>query len=346
MDKIKFRDNSFDVIRLLAAVQVIIGHSIIHLQLNSNPAFDSVLGWFPGVVVFFAISGFLITASADRSTSNKEYAMKRLLRIYPALLAVFLINFVIVLLLYNYNFNWKEIATWVGTQTTFFQWYTPDFLKGYGTGAINGSLWTIIVELQFYLFSFLFHKKMKKLAMSKWLLIICIFLSINIIMPIVENYFPIIIYGLLLQTFIPYIYIYLIGAFIYTFSDKLLPILISNLKYIVSLYVIICVVNEFMDINIGEHYSPAEGILLPLIVISLGYAIGQHKLSADLSYGLYLYHMVVINALVELGITGTGYSLVMTYVLTVILALFSWYFIEKPFIKRKNSIIESRSVIS
>ena len=272
--------------------------------------------------------------------------MKRLLRIYPALLAVFLINFVIVLLLYNYNFNWKEIATWVGTQTTFFQWYTPDFLKGYGTGAINGSLWTIIVELQFYLFSFLFHKKMKKLAMSKWLLIICIFLSINIIMPIVENYFPIIIYGLLLQTFIPYIYIYLIGAFIYTFSDKLLPILISNLKYIVSLYVIICVVNEFMDINIGEHYSPAEGILLPLIVISLGYAIGQHKLSADLSYGLYLYHMVVINALVELGITGTGYSLVMTYVLTVILALFSWYFIEKPFIKRKNSIIESRSVIS
>jgi peptidoglycan/LPS O-acetylase OafA/YrhL len=35
-------------------------------------------------------------------------------------------------------------------QLSIVQFYNPDFLRGYGVGVLNGSLWTISVELQFY----------------------------------------------------------------------------------------------------------------------------------------------------------------------------------------------------
>lgn len=62
---IKFRDNIFDILRLWAILQVTIGHLQQHLQV-SLPAAINVFFGFPGVVVLFAISGFLVTASYDR----------------------------------------------------------------------------------------------------------------------------------------------------------------------------------------------------------------------------------------------------------------------------------------
>lgn len=333
-NKINFGDNAFDVIRLLAAIQVVIGHSIAHLQLGVSQSFVSVLEWFPGVVIFFSISGYLITSSADRSVSNTDYIRKRLFRIYPALLICFVINFIIVLVLYNYSFSFQELLLTIGLQTTLFQWFTPDFLRDYGVGSFNGALWTIIVELQFYFITLLFHKKMKGFSMSKWLMVIFVFVLINVSLPLVEGFLPPVIYGLIFNTFLPYLYIYLIGAFLYVFKDKLLPVLRKNVIYIIIGYVGWRLSNEFLNIHaIGEWYDITEGIMLPLITIGLAYSIGRIKLSADLSYGIYLYHMVVIGAFVQVGYMNTWYSMLSAWVLTLILAVFSWYVIEKRFIE-------------
>jgi peptidoglycan/LPS O-acetylase OafA/YrhL len=40
---------------------------------------------------------------------------------------------------------------WIIAQMTFFQFWTPPMLRNWGVGTPNGSLWTIPVELQFYL---------------------------------------------------------------------------------------------------------------------------------------------------------------------------------------------------
>ena len=53
------RPNNFDLIRLAAALQVVLLHSIENLGLRL-PAAMVPLTWFPGVPVFFVLSGYLI----------------------------------------------------------------------------------------------------------------------------------------------------------------------------------------------------------------------------------------------------------------------------------------------
>ena len=63
--------NNFDIIRLIAALQVAIVHGVEHLGLRlpfHDVSFE-ILKAFPGVPIFFVISGFLISASYDRSRS-------------------------------------------------------------------------------------------------------------------------------------------------------------------------------------------------------------------------------------------------------------------------------------
>jgi peptidoglycan/LPS O-acetylase OafA/YrhL len=75
------QDNSFDLLRFLAAIAVIFSHSY---ALTGNLEFgllgDSLGGW--GVNVFFVISGYLLAGTKDFSW---QYFWKRSLRLFPAL---------------------------------------------------------------------------------------------------------------------------------------------------------------------------------------------------------------------------------------------------------------------
>jgi peptidoglycan/LPS O-acetylase OafA/YrhL len=57
--------NSFDALRLFAAAQVVFVHALAHLKITElrRPGLSDVMAMFPGVPVFFAISGYLITLS-------------------------------------------------------------------------------------------------------------------------------------------------------------------------------------------------------------------------------------------------------------------------------------------
>lgn len=86
-----FTDNAFDLMRLLCALQVVYGHIVEHFDLASiNPVFKIILTisqYIPGrgVIVFFAISGFLGVSSVVRNNTQKLYFKKKFLRIYPEL---------------------------------------------------------------------------------------------------------------------------------------------------------------------------------------------------------------------------------------------------------------------
>lgn len=75
------RENNFDLIRLIAALQVAVGHGMRRMDVQPNSFFE-FLSLFNGVIIFFVVSGFLITSSFDRNSSVKNYLRNRYLSLY------------------------------------------------------------------------------------------------------------------------------------------------------------------------------------------------------------------------------------------------------------------------
>jgi peptidoglycan/LPS O-acetylase OafA/YrhL len=66
-----------------------------------------------------------------------------------------------------------------------------------------------------------------------------------------------------------------------------------------------------------------------------------HKLlrGTDVSYGVYIYHGLLLNIMVALGHTGDNSHLYFVIGLTFLMAFLSWKLVEKPFINWKKETI-------
>lgn len=181
--KVLYENNAFDIIRLWATIQVLVGHCSQHLQI-ALPIWIRIWFSFPGVVVLFVISGFLVTASWDKmmgqQKKREKYLLKRASRIFPGLWCSIIVSSVCIFLLYPQRPNLLEGFVYTITQFSGCNFYTGDWLRGYGVGAPNGSLWTIIVELQFYVFIMFAWNWLKKQKVISWLIIIFLCSGINV----------------------------------------------------------------------------------------------------------------------------------------------------------------------
>src|ERR1700720_1810015 len=88
-----FRGPGFDQIRLAAATTVLLHHAHgFDYDTLVDPLFTYSGGFLHfgllAVLVFFAISGFLVTPGLVRSGDLISYATNRVLRIFPALIVV------------------------------------------------------------------------------------------------------------------------------------------------------------------------------------------------------------------------------------------------------------------
>jgi len=152
--KYEISENNFDLIRLFAALQVAVIHVLSYISPTTLqlPIF-SALETLSGVPIFFFISGFLISRAFEKTKSIHEYARNRSLRIFPALHVCVLLNLLMVAAtgyFVNSSATSLDILLLYLAKTTIFQFYNPDFMRDFGDGVLNGSLWTICVELQFY----------------------------------------------------------------------------------------------------------------------------------------------------------------------------------------------------
>ena len=141
----------FNTIRMLLALKVMLFHAIWHLGINIDSDVRDTLFPVKATPVFFMISGFLIWGSLGRSKDFYEYLKKRFWRIYPELWCGIIVGLSVLLILYDESVDWLQILGYTLSQGTFFQFWTPDCLRGYGCGVPNGSLWTIGILIQFYL---------------------------------------------------------------------------------------------------------------------------------------------------------------------------------------------------
>ena len=128
----EFKINNFDLLRLMAATQVIFDHYFQHLNIPISEFATRVLYLFPGVPVFFVISGYLISASYQRNSNLGIYIKNRLLRILPGLWGCILIT-IVVISITGTSFLNKQTIAWLPAQMVGVI-YTPGFLSNYGFG--------------------------------------------------------------------------------------------------------------------------------------------------------------------------------------------------------------------
>jgi peptidoglycan/LPS O-acetylase OafA/YrhL len=357
------RENNFDLIRLLAAVQVVIAHAVGHTGLVKQlpewgrQCFEALM-LVPGVPVFFVISGFLITQSYERNpTDLRGYFWRRSLRIFPGLWACLMVTLVALgafgFLATDFLFS-KTFAAWLAGQVTFFQFYNPEHFRGFGIGVANGALWTITVELQFYLFVPIFHRLtggVRRGTKSASILTAVLFLASFAIYCVMDHKVngpggftgaPI-LFKLLHVTVVPHWWMFLLGILIHRHFDSIRRWLEGRFLWYFGGYILFMTalhtLVDFRSILYYLCYLPSRGILA---MGTIAAAYSARSLSRrilhgmDLSYGTYLYHSVVINVFVELGWMTSMVAVVQVFAVSIAIALLSWHLVEKPALARKS----------
>lgn len=351
------RENNFDLIRLVAALQVVVWHMSEHLGVSSTILKNVIIHgmvFFPGVPIFFFVSGFLIYASFDRNKSISQYFKNRTLRIFPGLFAVFLFTLAI-LIIFGYLdlgiFLKSQFWFWAFGQITIFQFYTPDFLRDFGVGTPNGSLWTIFVEFSFYLFVplvFWFRSKFRLNATYVLLGLAILSIAFNIWY---QHYFLFdvtegsIFVKLMKISLLPYLFYFIGGALVYENWEKIKGWYINKGLFWLLLYAVYCCVfSVWLKLYVPTYWPNVwallSTILLMQCVISIAFTnvtISRKILNHnDISYGLYLFHMPIINLFLFFGFQNDDKLMLWVLLIVNCLAYLSWRFIEQPALKMKS----------
>lgn len=149
--------NNFDLLRLLAAADVMALH-IYDLTAAPELSWLHAIDTRLALCTFFIISGYLVFQSFEQTPRLARYADKRLRRIVPAYVVVILLSVLMgaVITSLGWRDYWRDGATWRYLITNlgflnFLQPTLPGVFVGQPFTAVNGALWTIKVELMFYM---------------------------------------------------------------------------------------------------------------------------------------------------------------------------------------------------
>jgi len=345
-----FRINNFDLIRLFAALQVAIFHGQSHLGISPFAEW-SWLSYFPGVPIFFFVSGFLVSRSYERVDSLVDYSANRALRIFPALVVCTLATLMILVATGYLDVRSVGIgptAAWLLGQITIFQFYNPNFLRGFGVGVINGSLWTITVELQFYVLVPVVYRLIESVAPGKrgfdaiLALVTLVFLCINVAYfaadPTQWNTVERKVLGV---SFIPWFYMFLFGVLGQRWLVRLRRLVAARAPIFLGAYLLLC----FLAIDAGlfrsgNSISPPLFLILAALILACAYSMpnlaGTLLGRNDISYGIYIYHMPVFNLFIFLGLVGKAWHLAAALGIVFLGALLSWRLVERPALSKKS----------
>lgn len=305
--KAEYEKNGFDILRYAAALSVMLLHYSSYamilsekLPVRAGAVMDKTRGialLFPGVVILFAISGFLVSASFERAKTREEFFRRRVLRMYPELWICTAVNLAVVCLLVPELLD-RSVILWLGTQILGIA-NTPDCLKDFATGSVNGALWTVFTEVQLYIVLGIVYPCLRKLKNIHWAAVLIGLAALNLACGEVVRDSAGMIPKLVERTCIPYALWFFIGVFCYRKRQEALPVLKTAFLPLLVVYLII-ESTESAGIRLPGYYTDiATGILLPLMVIGCAYCLPKVRWKVDLSYGMFLYHWILLNIIVH-----------------------------------------------
>lgn len=354
LDRLMQRDaNRLDFIRFLAALGVIYAHSFplgVGTQTNFREPLHQIFGLdlgTLGVAVFFIISGFLITASIERSHSVSKFLKARFLRIYPALFVLVLLTIFILGPLFSSLSVGEYFAN--GESWGYFRvlllYKTSYFLPGVFEAnvypdAVNGSLWTLFFEVVFYFFVlalFLIRGVNRRLIVFLFFgvygarfFLLELYPLFGLDLPLVEQireFFRVfeIFYGTRLLMF------FLTGMAFYILRDQI--VMRRSILIVCALLFI-----PFRLIGAAEYWLALPGAYCLLYLAILPGRFTQFSKRGDFSYGLYIYAFPVQQSLTHLvgGSMNPVANFVVASMVTLGFAVLSWHLVEKPALTLKN----------
>lgn len=334
--------NNFDFLRFAFALIVVLSH-IVDLSLAPElqflkPFFDSQLS----VTSFFIISGCLIAASYQRSSSLKSYFSKRASRLLPAYMGIIILcvgvfSFFSSLSFQEY-FTSKQVYSYLASNllfVNFIQPCLPGVLLNNAYCAINGALWTIKVEVSFYVLLPVIMFGLNRISYKLVYLIVIYMVGVlyhyGLLfgMQAYPNKAPLL--NTLLHQLPGYLSYFAAGILVFYYLDWIKKHLLKLLAPAMLVFVL-----EY--VNDLEVFKPiALAILITYLAFGLSFLNNFGKYG-DVSYGIYILHFPLIQLLVSLGLFKqyNVFLLLFAIVFVVIgLGFVSWHLVEKPFLKRK-----------
>jgi len=337
-------------------------NTILKTDTKTFNYFISLAGYC-GVIFFFVLSGFLITylLLAEKENTGtisiRDFYLRRLLRIWPLYYFLVALGFFILphIQLFHLGHETKYFMSSFGFNLFCYVFMIPNLAASYDIWHVPniGHLWSIGVEEQFYLF---------------WPLIIAFFLRtrrVIVIFIIALVAFKTFIF--LVPVFSPGLTKFIgsmkfeamaVGAFgaclIYYKKSEILRYIYAIPTQIMA-YVLLFLILLLLPYQIFETLYLFLSV--PFLIIIMNVASNKGSLLklenkvfdylGKISYGLYMYHLLVVTFVVNLYATSfetqyniTVYQRIAIYLISIILTIaisgLSYKYFEKRFITMKS----------
>jgi len=343
------RDNNFNLLRILAALAVLISHSfVLALGPEGEEPLRAELGTSLGSIgvdIFFVASGFLVTRSLLTRQDALEFFWSRVLRIYPALVMMtFLTVFVLGPLM-----TALTLSEYFSKPTTFLYFLkNASLLHGVAyqlpgvfdstpyPHAVNGALWSLPFELGMYLILFVVWclfwilKGLRVRYFNHFILLFFLMSAINYLPREFASHSGSYLHGLLFMFFA--------GASAFVMRDKvdLHPLVFYILLLLVLLSAIFFNHAFFLVYSLSLPY-----LILYIVFVPAG--IGRHyNRLGDYSYGLYIYAFPVQQTVATFFPQISVWNMIwMSGGISLMLAILSWHCLERRSMTYRALCIET-----
>lgn len=333
------RNNCFDIIRLTAALMVLYSH---HYALSglSEPVIANLESYGGlAVIIFFAISGFLISQSGLRSNDFVDFMSKRCRRIFPALIPCSIFVFIILGSLIKIDDLSTYFSSGVFTriiQTIILQNApTNDIASGFiYSSSMLGSLWSLPVEFSCYLIIGLVVSAFKTPRVYPIIFSMFFVASLYVIKTGYTDYF----FNVPVHLFVTRGMCFFLGA------SMAMSLQHWNKIYVKS-FLIIILGFYFATCSTDVDHKIAGYIFFTVLTICIGVSFKDKIICGkfDYSYGIYVYAFPVQQVIINAANVGFYTSMIISLALTLMLASISWHYIEKPFLSSKKTINKIKS---
>jgi len=343
--KINRDSNNFDFLRLLFAVIV----AVVHAATLSGSGVTSTIGQYISSEVavdsFFVISGFLIFMSYESSQSLTNYASKRIRRIFPGYILVIILCSIVFYsissktLLEYFNIELLKYIAFNTFTLNFLHPNLPGVFESNAIPAVNGALWTIKIEVMFYImvpFISIFITKYKSYRLLILIAIYLLSIIYSYLMLWLNFNYDMEIFIILERQIPGQLAFFISGAVIYYYYNYFF----KKSFFLIITSCIIMVVHK----NIIDLYAlyPISLAVIVLYFANIVKYIGHWGRFGDLSFGVYIWHFPIIQLFVHFNLFSNQIiGNIMLFISIFIASYLSWHLIEKRYLYQSSHYISS-----